>query len=759
MFHLMTVHGANGTKISFETDRMRFIGRGGSAVAPRAMLDPGSLSNTAGSVLDPVAAIRHQMIIDGGATVTIDMVSGASETRDGLLRLVDKYQDRRLVDRVFELTWTHSQVVLQQLNATEADSQLYGRLASSVIYANASLRAAAGVLVRNRRGQSGLWGHAISGDLPIVLLQISAAGNIDLVRQLVQAHAYWRLKGLSVDLVIWNEDHDVYRQRLQEQILGLIAAGVEARFVDRPGGIFVRHAEQISSEDRILFESVARAIIVDSRGTLADQINRRVPAEVRIPRLAPTHAYRPQGSGEVATQRDDLILFNGIGGFSPDGREYLIAPGAGKTTPTPWANVIANSRFGTVVSESGLGYTWSENAHLFRLTPWHNDPVSDPSGEAIYLRDEETGHFWSATSLPCPGSGPYVTRHGFGYSVFEHTEDGIRSEHTVFVALDAAVKLFSLKVHNDSGRMRQISVVGYVEWVLGDVRAKSAMHVSTQVDARNGAFYVRNAYNSEFSDNVAFFDVDEPTRTVTGSRAEFLGRNGTLRDPAALHRVRLSGKTGAGLTRARDAGHVPTWLTDSNARRFQARRGKQRRCNQHAGAALPADPQPPQMRSPALSEHWRHTLTAVQIDTPDIALNVLTNGLVDVPNDRVPTLGTQRFYQSGGAYGFPTSYRTPWRWCTPNRGCCAIRSRFVRVDNSSKATSSTGGIRDQAGAGTHCSDDYLWLPLATSRYILARATWSILDETDALPGRTAGECGGRLVLRPRPAGPTGARRS
>jgi cellobiose phosphorylase len=221
MFHLMTVHGANGTKISFETDRMRFIGRGGSAVAPRAMLDPGSLSNTAGSVLDPVAAIRHQMIIDGGATVTIDMVSGASETRDGLLRLVDKYQDRRLVDRVFELTWTHSQVVLQQLNATEADSQLYGRLASSVIYANASLRAAAGVLVRNRRGQSGLWGYAISGDLPIVLLQISAAANIDLVRQLVQAHAYWRLKGLSVDLVIWNEDHDVYRQRLQEQILGL----------------------------------------------------------------------------------------------------------------------------------------------------------------------------------------------------------------------------------------------------------------------------------------------------------------------------------------------------------------------------------------------------------------------------------------------------------------------------------------------------------------------------------------------------------
>jgi cellobiose phosphorylase len=252
MFHLMTVHGAHTLETSFETDRMRFIGRGGSAAAPLAMTGPEALSGTEGSVLDPIAAIRRQIVIDAGATATIDMVSGAAETRDAVLHLVDKYQDPRLADRVFELTWTHSQVVLRQLNATEADSQLYGRLASSVIFANASLRAAASVMVRNRRGQSGLWGYAISGDLPIVLLQIADAANIELVRQLVQAHAYWRLKGLAVDLVIWNEDHNGYRQQLQEQIIGLIAAGVEAHVVDRPGGIFVRHAEQISPEDRML---------------------------------------------------------------------------------------------------------------------------------------------------------------------------------------------------------------------------------------------------------------------------------------------------------------------------------------------------------------------------------------------------------------------------------------------------------------------------------------------------------------------------
>ena len=730
MFHLMTVHGADGTRISFETDRMSFIGRGGSTAAPRAMIDPGPLPNTAGSVLDPVAAIRHQMIVDAGATVVIDMVSGASETRDGVLRLVDKYQDRRLVDRVFELTWTHSQVVLQQLNATEADSQLYGRLASSVIYANASLRAASSVLLRNRRGQSGLWGYAISGDLPIVLLQISAASNIDLVRQLVQAHAYWRLKGLSVDLVIWNEDHDVYRQRLQEQILGLIAAGVEARFVDRPGGIFVRHAEQISSEDRTLFESVARAIIVDSRGTLADQINRRVPADVRIPSLAPIHAYRPQGSSKVAEQREDLILFNGIGGFSPDGREYVIAPGTAKTTPTPWVNVIANSRFGSVVSESGLGYTWNENAHLFRLTPWHNDPVSDPSGEAVYLRDEETGHFWSATSSPCPGSNPYVTRHGFGYSVFEHTEDGIRSELTVFVAIDAAIKFFCLKVHNDSGRMRRLSAVGYVEWVLGDLRAKSAMHVSTQIDARNGALYAHNAYNSEFSECVAFFDVDEPTRTVTGSRAEFLGRNGTLRDPAAMHRMRLSGKTGAGLDPcaamqvtfdlAYGQHHETVFRlgaasnADSTSQLLQRFRGSAAAADALAGVI----------------EHWRHTLTAVQIDTPDIALNVLTNGWLMYQTIACRLWARSGFYQSGGAYGFRDQLQDAMalvhaepRLLRDQIALCASR-QFIEGDVQHWWHPGSG-----RGVRTHCSDDYLWLPLAASRYILASGDLSILEET------------------------------
>ncbi len=551
MFHLMAVHGADVGEISYETDRMRFIGRGNTIAAPQVMTgstdSSGALSDSQGSVLDPIVAIRHRITLDPEKSVTVNIVTGVGESREACIGLVEKYQDKGLADRVIDLAWTHSQVFLRQINATQADAQLYCRLAGSIIYANASLRADPGVLLKNRRGQSGLWSYAISGDLPIVLLRIEDPANIDLVRQLVQAHAYWRLNGLAVDLVIWNEDHAGYRQLLHDQIMGLIAAGTEVSLTDRPGGIFVRPADQIAEEDRILIQTVARAIITDSRGSLSDQINVRTQGEITLPPLTPTRTHRPEPLAEAPLPRNDLTFYNGMGGFTPDGREYVITTAHGQVTPAPWVNVLANPNFGTIVSESGPTYTWSENAHEFRLTPWGNDPVGDSSGEAFYLRDEERGHFWSPTPLPCRGKTPYVTRHGFGYSVFEHTERGIRSELWIYVAMDAPVKFAVLKVGNESGRSRRLSATGYAEWVLGDLRSKSGMHVVTEIDPTTGALYARNPYNTEFQDRTAFFDVDETVRTVTGDRTEFIGRNGTLRTPAAMTRTRLSGKVGAAL--------------------------------------------------------------------------------------------------------------------------------------------------------------------------------------------------------------------
>ncbi|MEW5314795.1 MAG: hypothetical protein WDW38_006264 [Sanguina aurantia] len=428
MCHLLAVHNGHIDEISYETDRARFIGRGRTAAAPLAMGTPGDphprLSNSQGSVLDPAVAIRCRITLEPEQSATIDFVTGMGDTREDCLQLIGKYRDRHLADRVFDLAWTHSQVLLRQLNASLADAQLYEHMATSIIYPNANLRAEPGVLLSNRRGQSGLWGQSISGDLPIVLLQIADPARIEIVRQLVQAHAYWRLKGLAVDLVIWNEDRAGYRQELQDQIMGLIASGSEASLLDRPGGIYVRPAQQLSGEDRVLVQASSRIILADTRGTLAEQISRRW-AETHMPRFEPSRPRRapvaavpalpaPAENALVPHADRGLLLGNPHGGFSEDGREYVIVLGPNETTPAPWANVLANPHFGTVISESGGAYTWAENAHEFRLSPWHNDPVSDGSGEAIYLRDEETGLLWSPTPLPCRGTGECVTRHGFG---------------------------------------------------------------------------------------------------------------------------------------------------------------------------------------------------------------------------------------------------------------------------------------------------------------------------------------------------------
>ena len=734
MCHLMAVHDADADGVSYETDRSRFLGRGNTVARPAAM-STATLSDSEGSVLDPIVAIRCRITLEPEQSATIDVVTGIGESRDACLGLIEKYRDRRLADRVFDLAWTHSQVLLRQLNASQADAQLYERLAGSIIYATPALRADAGVLMKNRRGQSGLWGQAISGDLPVVLLQIAEAANIDLVRQMVQAHAYWRLKGLAVDLVIWNEDRAGYRQHLQDLIMGLIAAGLEASLIDKPGGIFVRPAHQISSEDRILMQSVARVIITDDKGSLAEQIGRR-PLETPLPRLLENRGRRHEVSvaeetPEQTALREGLILRNDLGGFSADGSEYVIRLSPGQMTPAPWVNVLANPHFGTVISESGSAYTWGENAHEFRLTPWHNDPVSDGSGEAFYLRDEETGQFWSPSPLPSRGQGRYTTRHGFGYSVFEHSEDGISSELWVYVALDASVKFSVLKVRNVSGRERRLSATGYTEWVLGDLRPKSAMHVVTESDSASGALLARNAYNMEFPERVAFFDVDVEGggRSITGDRGEFLGRNRTLRSPAAMARSRLSGRLGAGMDPCA-AIQVSFDLADGEEHEIIFRLGLGR--NRRDARALIQRFRASGSATEALQkvqEHWQHTLSAVQVQTPDPALDVLANGWLMYQTIACRFWGRSGFYQSGGAFGFRDQLQDAMAMlhAAPQR----VREHLLLC---AAHQFPEGDVQHwwhpplDRGVRTRCSDDFLWLPLATSRYVATTGDVGVLDE-------------------------------
>ncbi|MEP7232348.1 MAG: glucoamylase family protein [Ginsengibacter sp.] len=731
MFHLLAMQGKEAEEISYETDRMEFLGRGNSAANPQAINNSGPLSGNQGSVLDPIVAIRYKIKLAPDEKISIDMITGIAETKTICETLVGKYQDKHHKDRVFEMAWTHSQVVLRQINATEADAQLYGRLASSILFTNAAFRADPAILISNLRGQSGLWGYSISGDLPIVLLKIENQSNMNLVKELVQAHAYWRLKGLAVDLVIWNEEHNVYRQSFQNDIQSLIPAELR----DRPGGVFVRASDQISNEDRILFQTVARINISDDGGSLADYVKRKQPVKPPIPSLIPLQYYQPSPS-EIPLPKD-LVFFNGLGGFARDGSEYIIAVQHKKNTPAPWVNVIANPNFGTIISESGTAYTWTENAHELRLTPWNNDPVSDTGGEAFYLRDEESGHYWSTTLLPAGGESTYITSHGFGYSKFEHIEDGIYSEMVVYVDRQEAIKFIVIKVRNQSGRPRKLSATGYTEWVLGDSRAKTAMHIHTEVDPDSGALFAKNQYNTEFNTRVAFFDVDYLKKTFTGDRAEFIGRNGNLQNPDAMSRIKLSGKIGLALDPCA-AIQVPFFVADGEEQEIIFRLGAGKDANEASAIAK-------QFRGSAaasaalekVKKYWANTTGALQVETPDKAINLITNGWLTYQTLSSRLWGRSGFYQSGGAFGFRDQLQdvmsllhTHPELAREQILLCASR-QFKEGDVQHWWHPPIG-----RGVRTRISDDYLWLPFVTSYYVKNTGDITVLDEvTNFLEGR------------------------
>lgn len=718
-------------------------------------------------MLDPIVSLRRIVTLEPDETVRLDLVIGVANDRAGALELAEKYRQQRLADRLIELAWTQSQVSLRHLDCTEADAQAFGRLASALVQANPARRAGSGVLQANHRGQSGLWSYGISGDFPIVLIRITDADRLSLVHRAVQAHAYWRMKGLRVDLVILNEDSSIYRQSLHEQIVGFISAGPEMAMLEKPGGIFVRRLEQLPQEDRTLFQAVARVVLSDDLGTFFEQVQTRVPSDPLPPWLAPSRGLTAEPTAPLPPR--ELLFFNGLGGFTPDGREYLITlpPDAAATpppppasarfsafsawiplrregapfdlrdplrpdanTPAPWTNVIANPSFGTLVTESGGSYTWLENSHEFRLTPWNNDPVTDPSGEAIYLRDDDTGDVWSPTPQPARSRSPYVIRHGFGYTVFELSHRGIVTELCICVAPDAPVKLSSLTLRNTSGRPRRLSVTGYWEWVLGETRGATSLHVQTRLDPTTGALLATNPYNSDFTGCIAFADLDGDRVSCTGDRREFLGRNGTLALPAALKRVRLSGRTGAGLDPC-GALQVGVKLRSGEERRITLRLGAGRSLAEvQALIQRFRHPQAHRTTLEAVQAQWRRRLEAVTFQTPDASLNVLANGWLLYQTMSARLWGRTGFYQSGGAFGFRDQLQDAL--ALVHTAPELLREHLLRV---AARQFTEGDVQHWwhpptgRGVRTHISDDYLWLPYAVCRYLRCTQDRAILEES------------------------------
>jgi cyclic beta-1,2-glucan synthetase len=743
--------GAQGARgIEFETDRVRFLGRGRTTADPAAMDAGATLSGTTGPVLDPVFAIRCRVRVEADTSVQLAFTTAAADTREEALALADQFHDFHNVTRAFELAWAHSQVELRHLHLSDEEAHLFQRLASHVLYAGPPLRAAPEVLRANTQGQPGLWRYGISGDNPIVLVRVSEGGQLALVRHMLAAHNYWRAKGLESDLVILNEDPSGYFEEVQEQLQALVRASDERGLVDKPAGVFVRKGTHLSQEDRVLLLSAARCVLAGDRGSLAAQMDRleRAAAPAR-PGVAPRRRGGPRAdlaSDAPAAGPPDLLFDNGLGGFTPDGREYVIRlestgrgrEGAGPAPPAPWSNVVANASFGFLATERGGGYTWAGNSQTNRLTPWSNDPASDPPGEIVYLRDDATGDVWTPTALAPGGPDAYRVHHGQGYTLFTHSGRGLRQELLVFTAASDPVKLIRLRVLNSGRQARRLSAAFYAEWVLGAVRDQAPMNVLTDVDEETGALLARNCFNADFPCHVAFADVDARPRSLTGDRTEFLGRNGSIAVPAALEAQQGAGQGAtAALSGAAGPGLDPCAAVLTS---FELPPGGEKEIVFILGQAadvgearrLVREYRAPGRAKAAFEEargRWDAVLGAVRVRTPDPAVDLMLNRwlLYQVLSCRY--WGRTAFYQSSGAYGFRDQLQDALALlhAAPQETrahllLCATR-QFEEGDVQHWWHPPRG-----AGVRTRCSDDFLWLPFAAALYADTTGDRAVLDE-------------------------------
>jgi cyclic beta-1,2-glucan synthetase len=728
--HLAVVEGEGVGTAEFETDRARFVGRGHALRAPISIIDGSPLSGSVGTVLDPIFSIRRRVRIAPGATARVAFWTLIAPSRSAALDLADRHRDATAFDRVLTLAWTQAQVELHHLGIEPDEAHVFQRLANRVLFSDPTLRPPPEVLSRGRGDVTHLWALGISGDLPIVLVRIDDLEDVQIVRQLLRAHEYWRMKGVAVDLVIINERPASYLQELQASLEAAVRASPSRPQADAEGArgsVFVLRGDLMHSDARDALRTAARAVLLSRRGSLAEQVRRLEeprPAAAPPPAVRANHLARP----ERPLQRSNLEFFNGLGGFAAGGREYVTTLADGQWTPAPWINVIASPSFGFQVSVEGGGYTWAGNARENQLTPWSNDPVGDPPGETIYVRDEDSGALFGPTALPTRDpSGPYVATHGQGYSRFEHSAHGIALELLQFVPEADPIKLSRLVLENRSERARRLSVTLYVEWVLGASREATAPFVVTERDMETGALFARNSFSS--GAGVAFADLGGRQLACTGDRTEFLGRNGAPARPAALCRdEELSNQVGAGLD---PCGVLQTSIALEPDERVEIRI----LLGQTKGAA-DARALITRYRAADLDEtlravvrRWDDLLETVQVKTPDRSFDILLNRWLLYQTLACRLWARSAFHQASGAYGFRDQLQDGMALAvarpelTREHLLRAAARQFREGDVQHWWLPASG-----RGVRTRISDDLLWLPHAVAQYVEVTGDAKILDE-------------------------------
>ncbi len=253
------------------------------------MLEGRSLSGSVGTVLDAVFALRYRVKVPAGGTVRLAFWTCVAGSRAQVLELADKHRDTNAHTRAATLAWTQAQVQLRHLGIDASQANLFQQFAGRILFADAAARSAGDAIRRGAAGPQALWSQGISGDLPIVLMRVEENDDLPVARQLLQAHEYWGIKRLSVDLVFLNDRGASYIQDLHTALESMVrTAQARPRIAgaDSRGKVFVLRSDLVTAETRALLLAVARVVLSGRRGSLADQLERMQPTPTAAPRAS-----------------------------------------------------------------------------------------------------------------------------------------------------------------------------------------------------------------------------------------------------------------------------------------------------------------------------------------------------------------------------------------------------------------------------------------------------------------------------------------
>ncbi len=728
--HSIYVDSIETRDYEFETDRAKFIGRGFSLEEPKAIFSP--LRGLTGSVVDPAFVMRRRIQLAPRESVTAYIITGIAESREQALDIVHQLREPKQADRAFHLALVRSQIDLRALHLTPEQAESAHLLAGRLLFTPplSSIRQKA--IEHNRLGQSALWSHGISGDVPIVLVSIQHLADLPFVVLLAQQHQYLCKLGLDIDLVVLDETVGGY----QDQLINRLRDHLAARGIVEMKRIINLKASQLDEHVRTLLKAVARVILRAGGPSLKAQLRiddigikpiLRQPAPVRkISSQLPLSDTASVGE-----------FFNGWGGFVDDGQAYQVIVKNGSYLPRPWSNIIANPQFGCLMTDFGTGYSWWHNSRECKLTPWTNDPVLDEPGECLYLQDLETGQIWSAAPKPAGDKFTYKVTHGKGFSRFEQLDGKIIHTMDIIVPLNDPLKLIKLHIRNKSNEKKQISITYYAEWVLGVSRETQAPFIVTEWDKKHKALTARNAYQETFRDATGFMTLFSPTSkdgaklsfSWTGDRAEFIGIGGSLESPAALLEKQLSNHTG---TFANTCGAIQTVV--------EILPGDESTVNILLGCAASkhevfslikqySSPTAFDETLTSVTDYWRDVLGHVQVKTPDRAMDIMMNGWLLYQALACRLWARTAFYQAGGAFGFRDQLQDSLAFLHADP---SITRKQILINAAHQYEE--GDVQHwwheetHKGIRTKFSDDLLWLPYTVSRYIEQTGDYSILKE-------------------------------